>query len=291
MLAVSRPRPTARAAFTLIELLVVIAIIALLIGILLPSLGAARRSGQGLVAMSNMRQIAMAATMYGDANKERYPATMSPPPGGIPETINFWDVQGYQNALNEYIGGMQGGVDEGGNERSKKNVWYDPADPDRLVPAMWGSFSDNGLITGAGARFQDIQRPNSTVYAALRHSRWSEVVGVDVPDPLPVSNPADPFWSTEFFDMCFDPWSDSTDPSDPYYWRNGKAAPPVELFPEEPGATEWAQQIEGRKPGFAQDAKGRYGKGGYYSLCDGSVRFMQFEETYTSPNNNMWSTR
>lgn len=285
------PSPSRAAGFTLIELLVVIAIIAMLIGILLPSLGAARRAGQGAVTMSNMRQIVMAATMYGDANKERYPATMSPPPGGIPETINFWDVQGYQNALNQYIGGMQGGVDASGNERSKRNVWYDPADPDRLVPAMWGSFSDNGLVTGAGARFQDIGRPGNTIYAALRHSRWSEVVDVAIPDPLPVGDPAAAFWSSEFFDMCFDPWSDSVDPSDPYHWRRGEAAPPVELFPGEPGATEWALQIDGRKPGIAKGGRGRYGKGGFYSFCDGSVRFLRFEETYTSPDNNMWSLR
>ncbi len=287
----AKPAAARRAGFTLIELLVVIAIIALLVGILLPSLGKARRTAHGVLAMSGMRQIATAATMYADANKERFPRTMNPPPGGIPETINFWDVQGYQNALNEYIGGMQGGVDEGGNERSKRNVWFEPADPDRLVRAMWSSFSDNGLITGIGARLADLQRPSSTVYAALRHSNWSAVVGVAIPEPLPLSNPADAFWSSEFFDMCFDPWSDSTDLADPYYWQRGKAAPPAELFPGEPGATQWAQQIEGRKPDVATDGKGRYGRGGYYSFCDTSVRFMQFEDTYKSPTNNMWSIR
>ncbi len=51
-------------AFTLIELLVVIAIIALLIGILLPSLGAAREAGKKVKCQSQMRQVMTAWTAY-----------------------------------------------------------------------------------------------------------------------------------------------------------------------------------------------------------------------------------
>jgi len=53
-----------RRAFTLIELLVVIAVIALLIGILLPSLGAARNAGRAVVCANNTRQVAIAVFAY-----------------------------------------------------------------------------------------------------------------------------------------------------------------------------------------------------------------------------------
>ncbi len=100
--------------FTLVELLVVIGIIALLIGILLPSLNIARQTALGVKCLSNMKQLSTAYVMYANDNKGWLPSCDTAGPLG---TADFYDgmetpqlsIYAPISATNTWIGWVDSG--------------------------------------------------------------------------------------------------------------------------------------------------------------------------------------
>ena len=148
------PRAARRArAFTIVELMVTVAVIGLLVGLLLPALGAVRATARATKSQSNLRQWGAALGAWSAINDERVPwegvKDIAGMPSNLPSRL-FWP-----NALAPMLGmesftelcerafAEQRTIDLWDNPES---VWNDPsAEPAMDQPWAFGDAGPGGV--------------------------------------------------------------------------------------------------------------------------------------------------
>jgi prepilin-type N-terminal cleavage/methylation domain-containing protein len=156
-----------RSGFTLVELLVVVGIIAVLVGILLPTLNRAREAAKRTACLANLRSLGQLVVMYANMNKGQIPIGCSATSTTFSaNTANYFLARKESATAVRMVGlgliysqgllGRSGGIAGSGtdNDASEGLVFYCPS---QIEDSEWGyDTNDNAwitrmLATGAGS--------------------------------------------------------------------------------------------------------------------------------------------
>ena len=156
-------------AFTLIELLVVISIIALLLGVLLPSLNKARQQAGKLVCSSNMRQMGITLYTYCMENKDRLPDSSC----HTAHPDQYW-----LKILSHYT--REKLLFRCPSDKAKHFIDWDKPLNEQPTDSRWSSFALNALLDSQcpqyGGRYnvvKAIRKPQNCIYAAESPPSWT----------------------------------------------------------------------------------------------------------------------
>jgi len=151
----SRRRRTLVTGFTLVELLVVVAIIALLLGILIPSLSRAREVARTTQCKSNLKQWGTAMNIYAAEHRDLLPADGGRNPAGDDRSWVWYNA--LPPVVNQFPYGEA--FPEGGSELSdkapdeKRDIWFCPTELTRVDPDVSAGgnlfhYATNGILNG-----------------------------------------------------------------------------------------------------------------------------------------------
>ena len=143
---------SARPAFTMIEMIVVTSVIALLIALLVPGLGAARRSAGKTTSMANLRQLSIAAEMYA-ASEQAWPIAIRYDNHGDGLISHAWDWSSYPGGRHE-PGTLWTFTDA--PDRTLMDPFYHGHDPDAAFADPFTGYNYNTSFIGGEAPFPQI---------------------------------------------------------------------------------------------------------------------------------------